>query len=821
MKKNFIRIIRYITVLSVMSLIVIAGSIFARPEAAYAESGQLSVTEINYENSTVTVKLSNDDNAVYISDAKQKKWEYVPVPKANDGTVTFDISWISVSKDYTLCIKGDASKEAASVVLPKQESKFKVSYDVASGLVSYTNDHSRTVQWKKKNGYRWKTASSPESLKAIFDGMITNGATVVFRLAPVNGSGTNGGARASKEVTVTIPKKTSAPVITVNDALMAISAKKGMEYRYTDKNGIPLDVSAGWTEIDKDENIPLSRIAGKAICSADVVGAGYNDGEVEETEDQYIQFRLKATSSKQISNSTTIMVPAQVKLSNSETESFSLEYKSSSSFAIKAGMAGETNKYEYCIINKDDIDAGITLDKPEELTWKEISSPDEVSIANTKHSCDEGSKVYIRRKASGKLGDDDYKIASNVYTLCSEIRYPGDVTADGDCELSTIAGTCRNDNSEGYLTFSFFSPTNGTITKLRFGKSASEYKELSSSDFKSVVSENNDQSDPDTRYIITTTIYSTAGLESYLNSNQDTNGITLKGMYCIGNSTEYSGFDDALVKITLYPASSAINPGVELKDKLKRNLSLTDADRIGYTKSIKRVFMSNRTYGEEYTDDADQEIFRTVIRVGRAGQSTTVSSIEYDSINISGNNNYRVYEMTDTQAGENTEYLVVEFDAAKIEKISGITARDTDTRFVITLSNGEKISDVSMNLLSSAKLKSGSTGASFNPDLIDEYKNVTNSTNGGSGVAQEPNRDYYIEYELNIPGYTGLTVVDARFDDTSILYDTDSSKGRVYLSVRKIKNYIEGIEEIKSGYVTIVFSNGFRITKGYRLTLLR
>lgn len=821
MQRIFTRMIKYIAILSVMSAVIIAGGIFARSNKVLADTGKVTITEINYENSTVTVQLSNDDNAIYISDAKQKKWEYVPVAKGVDGTVTFDISWITTTKDYTLSIKGDASTEPVSVVLPKQETKFKVSYDVSTGLVSYTNDNSRNIQWKKKNGYRWKDAGSPEALKAVFDGMVTNGATIVFRLAPQNGNGADAGLRASKEVSVTIPKKTAAPAITVNDALMAIPVVKGMEYRYTDKNGIATNPEAGWTEIEKDENMPLSKIAGKAICSANVVGTGYNDAEVEATEDQYIQFRLKATTSKQMSNSTTIMIPAQNKLSNAETESFSLEYKSSNSFVIKAEMASDTNRYEYCIINKDDVDAGITLDKPEELTWKEISSSEEISITNTKHSCDEGSKVYIRRKAAGKLGDDDYKLASNVYTLSSGIQYPGDVTADGNCDLASIAGTCRSENSEGYLTFSFFSPTNGAITKLKFGKSATDCKEIASGDFKSVVSENADQSNPDTKYIITTTIYSTSAIESYISSGQNENGTTLTGMYCIGNSTEYNEFENSLVKLTLYNASAAIDPGSALKDKLKSGLNLTDADRIGYTKKINRVYMSNRSFGEEYTDDADQEVFRTVIKIGRPGQSTTVSSVEYDSINITGDGNYTVYQYTDTQAEGDVEYLVIEFHAEKIEKITGITTRDTDTKFVITLSNGEKVNDVTMNLLSSAKLKSGSTGASFNPDLIDEYKSITTNSNGSPALSQEPNRDYYVEYEVNIPDYIGLTVIDARFDDISILYDTDSSNGRVYLSVRKIKNYMDGVEEIKTGYVTLVFSNGFKITKGYRLTLLR
>ena len=66
--------------------------------------------------------------------------------------------------------------------------------------------------------------------------------------------------------------------------------------------------------------------------------------------DQYIQFRTKATKSKQVSNNSTIKIPAQVPLTSEETESFSLEYISSNSFTIKAALATSEKPYEYCII---------------------------------------------------------------------------------------------------------------------------------------------------------------------------------------------------------------------------------------------------------------------------------------------------------------------------------------------------------------------------------------------------------------------------------------------------------------------------------------
>ena len=182
---------------------------------------------------------------------------------------------------------------------------------------------------------------------------------------------------------------------------------------------------------------------------------------------------------------------------------------------------------------------------------------------------------------------------------------------------------------------------------------------------------------------------------------------------------------------------------------------------------------------------------------------------------------YKIYYLEDDSTINKDKYAVIELYVDILEKNPGITVRDENAKLYVTLSNGEVLSDVTLNLMSSAKLKSGSTGATFNPDLVEATKTVTTTVDGNTTTKEEPNRDYYIEYEVNISGYSGLTVMDATWNGSSILYDTDSSKGRVYISIAKVKALAQGATSTETANVVIRFSNGFCITQGYRLTLLK
>ena len=94
---------------AVMAVAVfIAFLIFAEGIAAQAAES-LSVEEINYYNSTITLRLGANDTKVFLSNATQKKWEYIPAvieTKNGSKTAVMDISWVSVSSNFVLSFKG-------------------------------------------------------------------------------------------------------------------------------------------------------------------------------------------------------------------------------------------------------------------------------------------------------------------------------------------------------------------------------------------------------------------------------------------------------------------------------------------------------------------------------------------------------------------------------------------------------------------------------------------------------------------------------------------------------------------------------------------
>ena len=67
---------------------------------ARADAAMLTVKEVNYDESTLTV-TGNGDSTLYISDSKKKKWETC-TNQFNGNDCTIDISWVSTKR---LCIK--------------------------------------------------------------------------------------------------------------------------------------------------------------------------------------------------------------------------------------------------------------------------------------------------------------------------------------------------------------------------------------------------------------------------------------------------------------------------------------------------------------------------------------------------------------------------------------------------------------------------------------------------------------------------------------------------------------------------------------------
>ena len=220
---------------------------------------------------------------------------------------------------------------------------------------------------------------------------------------------------------------------------------------------------------------------------------------------------------------------------------------------------------------------------------------------------DEGSKVYVRRKANLSLGQTGYALASPAYFV-GTVNYPGEVsTAAGSLTwLTTVAGKCNGNNPDGFLEFELYSPTESIVSEIRFVDYVSigttrDTLKRSSDEIRSTVRTNTAQdATDDTRYIITTTITSTAKLDGFAN---DSRTRKMLAYITLEDSTEaFESTDEKGVGLYILPASKVANPSgstkrgdmIEIAQKLGWLNYNPDTDEIEYTTSFERIAGSTR-----------------------------------------------------------------------------------------------------------------------------------------------------------------------------------------------------------------------------------
>lgn len=827
-----------------------------------AEDYPVKLVSIDYYTSTLTLNMGADNTYLYMSDAKQKKWEFVPVVKDSSNYVTVDFSWVSEAKNTVLTFKGDLSNIVLSVTIPGRLSNLKVKYNSFTGLVSFTNlPEDRTIQWKKKEAFFWQEYNEA-TFEDEINSMVANGASLLFRIAPVNGTAFDPGARASKEVALTIPKKTAAPVIKIDDEMLAIPLANGMEYRYADEYGNPL--STEWTRVNKtayrllfSANLGNEPLAPLAAADQETRTAG---------QDVYLQFRSARTTNSQVSNVTTIKIPGQKPLSDTEIEGCELIYTSSTTFSIKIAAASITYPYEYLILSQSDITDGVTIDSFEDIAkkWVKVTSPEPVAISADKKVKD-GSKVYVRRAAYLTLGEDDYSVASPAYCLCEAINYPGTISnTEGVTVLQTVAGVCEPSNPSGYLQpFTYYSPTETVISKITFVDYTSRGTNrgtltLSGGDFKSSVALNADSSDPDRKYIITTTIMDTSDLDKFADSKSTrcmVGYITLKD-----SGDEFKGDDENAIILYIHPATTVNNPSTENACKETATLLSTDypewtgynyaLDKVKYTDDIVRIVDSIRTYENraEFAGIWDASTFRIRLDIGTryvperntkgefTDEKVEVIKIKYDGIEFTpgtpGNPDTAFYvEYADTESdtakgSEEIRMAVLTINTEVIEGTAAIDERNNKAPVIIYLSNGEVLKKaLTLDLRETATIDDGTQSWSIIAGSLTEVDTTTETSSGGSQVTTTKK---HIDRTISLTEYSGIegvSLVSVTWSDGVTDYPVCSNikhSGHTYtmdMDNAVINRITVPAGSTVAGYLTFTFDNGFKIKTGWKLII--
>lgn len=756
------------TVLRFLAAGALVLAIFLMIPSGKASAKELSVAEVNYFTDELTLETTAGDTAAWVSDNKGSAWEQIP-GSFDGGELVVDISWAASTSKKALWFRGDKSTDIVKMEIPKQYTKFKASYKKATGTVLFSGDDGRTIEWRKKESTKWQTVNRA-SFENVLRPLFTKGATLVFRLAPVNGtSAAAPGLRASKEVTVTIPKKSEAPNVSIDDAKLAISVKKGMAYRYVNADGSTTE----WTDITRTYAMPLAEIAPASI----------RPGETTIT---CVQFRTNATSSKQVSGIKTVEVPAQEEAP--DAEDIKLTYTGSAALSIEIADASATEPYEYTIVKKDER---LDLIK---ASWVTVSSKSAMNI--TSKQAPEGSLIYVRKKASGVKGSDEYRIASDhVNVAGSGVLYPSPAKASGLKTLVSTVGVCTADNADGALSFTLYSPTSTKVSSISFKTKGGEA--AGSVTFKSESSENRDALGADDKYIITTKITSTENITGHT-------GELLYASITLMNGDEIKTDETSGIALFLYKKSAVSNPSGNKK----------------YTDSFDRIFMSEDpddessfkfrvVFGEKYLIDKDTNTATDV--------PLTVSGLRFAGIALAEGNYSVSYGEED-----GARYADVTVNVASFEKDPAIKTRDEYEDLEIGLANGEKIKNaVKIKLISTARLLDTPLAYAITAGSLKETETI--KTTNQDGTVTEVTSDVIsiaLSIEIFDPGY-GVTVSNVTWDGISV-YDSatvSAGKATVYLSNKKLNRLTSPSSTTNN--LVISFSNGFVIGTGCKLTVVK
>lgn len=367
---------------------------------------------IDYEQGTIQIAVNNNTK-VYYSDSAQKTWNVIEGAKQND-RLTMDISWISVTKDYELNLKGSDDDTVVTVELPKYNSTLKAVFDKVDGTIDFTNEEgAENFQWRKATATgQWNTATidmskdgAKEFLSTV-EGMRVKGGKIQVRIPQKTGDSTTVGSRPSKIVTVSITKRGNAPSVKVTANTMTVNTTDKMEYKLVSVGGSKQS-DAKWTECDKKMSLSnmapqvLTVNSGAAVKDA-VTVSGSAAGK-----DVMVAVRKKATEKAPYSKTYYLTIPAQPGAPDASKFSTS---KTSSKFSLIIGDASKYNQYQYAV-----VEAGRKV-ADSDLKWKAVTSTKEITFKNTQYPA--GSTIYVRTKGENQTKKVDLKLPS-AYTTVS------------------------------------------------------------------------------------------------------------------------------------------------------------------------------------------------------------------------------------------------------------------------------------------------------------------------------------------------------------------------------------------------------------------
>jgi len=761
----------------------------------------LSVTNIDYDKSEMTIKSDAKDTTLYFSNSSAKKWDTCVGEFGEDGTYVMDISWISVTKNYPITFKGDVSTDVLKVTLPKQVPNFKVKYDKVNTRFNYTNDGGREIEYRKNNTSAWEEIPSSDQsnqLQELIQRLTENGATLYFRLKGENGTSDSAvGKRPSKEVSCKIAKKANAPSVSLNTSNNTIAVQAGWQVRQVDvRTKSDVQYVTGWKKASESYtdatnengfwhtytakgNIPLTEIA------KDMMLDNTSDAKTEGSNEDYIylQFRKKATSSAQVSRMTTIKIPKQ---ETTPEPGITLELTSLTTYKVTFTNASISQPFEYCVVPEEDITGtGDTakISNLQDVTWKTSNSG--VGIELKQKDAPEGSRIFYRRKAIGSLGSDDFKLATNykVYSNAG-LTYPTsstqDVllnTTDGKMTVSKIDGQCVQSDTSHYITFSITTEYNQAIDKIYLSNlPGNKMSAPCVPVFTSTVKSAGKDSAGKNKYIINATIKEISLPQDYKQIVEDQGEITL---YAYITLKTPSGSSDAPCIISTETSGLIIT--INKKSSIETDLSQTDdSNQI----NVKR-WVGYPTTGDGNTPSGENYQFADFWF--KINGSKEVKDIKFGNTTLQSGTDYTVERITETSSGSSKDQKVTIHLSQCEKNLSSYYGKQTS--LVVILGNStdgteEKLSGVTVTLLSPVSLNSNYSWTFKKGKLITE-KTTTTTANGVTTTTTEPVNDYSASYTknnsntINGVAISNISLIGGTVEDANAKKPVKDSDGKI------------------------------------------
>ncbi len=290
---NIFNTIRKIFIVTIIFSILLSN--FGKTKPSLADANTQVRVQIDYLEELAYITAGNgQSDKFYLSTDEKKTWEMLEITdeRSLQGAMwrELDISTFLTAKPITLYFKGNKDGAPVAVPIQGEANGPTVTYKITGGIGRIEFSPVSVVQYRKGTNGSWITVT-PATNSISTSKYEVRGATLYFRIAPQTNT------RASKIITVKIPKKPSGPSVKLDGGKFAITGLKSGVTQY--RKGEDTVWSTFTSTDSKVKTLSLYDLFAGKVVSNNPLPAGV------------LEFRTVGTDKKLTSSVKVIEIPAQ------------------------------------------------------------------------------------------------------------------------------------------------------------------------------------------------------------------------------------------------------------------------------------------------------------------------------------------------------------------------------------------------------------------------------------------------------------------------------------------------------------------------------